>query len=165
MYYQSYEDYMRDLLGYNNPYFTNTPTYYENIPNTSERNMEYLYPELYKTIYPIVGKVCDKNTKPLNADTIEELTAEVFVNLEANGNDLISANFKAEKVNTSRQKDETRQRNPILQDLIRILIIRELLERPIPPRPRPRPPFPGPRPRPPFPGHIPRTNYDENLYY
>ena len=63
------------------------------------------------------------------------------------------------------RQQETRQRNPLLRDLIRILVLRELMGNPGRPRPpfRPpvRPPFgPGPEPRPPFPGPQPRSPYE-----
>lgn len=175
MYYQNYEDYMREVYGYPTPYYNNmTPTYRENYHDISNREMEQLYPDLYHSVYPIVCRVCDKNTKPINADTLEELTAEVFVQLETDGNDISGANVKIQVRNNTnttgsqRTKDDvTRQRNPILQDLIRILILRELLGRPgirpIPPRP-PRPPYHGPGMPPPFPIR-PRADYQDSLYY
>ena len=67
------------------------------------------------------------------------------------------------------RQQETRQRNPLLRDLIRILVLRELLGNPGRPRPpfRPpvRPPFgggmgPGQGPRPPFSGTGPRPPYE-----
>ena len=54
-------------------------------------------------------------------------------------------------------EDRQARRNPLLQDLIRILILNKILGGTLPNRP-PRPPYPGPRPphggpggRPPFP--------------
>lgn len=177
MYYQNYEDYMRANYGIPNPYYNNTtPTYYENYDTIQNRDIEHLYPELYHSVYPIICKVCDRNTKPINEELLEELTAEVFIQLESDGNDTTGANVKIQVRNNSglsnqRTKEEIatpRQRNPILQDLVKILILRELLGRPgfrpnppRPPRP-PRPPYPGPRP--PFPIR-PRTDYVDEYYY
>lgn len=60
-------------------------------------------------------------------------------------------NVKKEEENRA-----SRPNNYLLRDLIKILILNQLLGRPQPPRPGPgRPPFPGPGPlppRPPFPG-------------
>ena len=63
---------------------------------------------------------------------------------------------------SSRNNEEKRFRRNTLSDLIKILIIRELLgspggRPPRPPFPGPRPPFPGPRP--PFPGGRPHIGH------
>ena len=49
--------------------------------------------------------------------------------------------------NTAPLKESRESRNPGIRDLIKILILRELL------RNKHRPPMPPPRPRPPFPGN------------
>ena len=74
-----------------------------------------------------------------------------------------SSSSSNSSLSTSRQQ-ETRQRNPLLRDLIRILILRELIGNPGRPRPPFIPPFgggmgPGQGPRPPF-GPQPRLPYD-----
>lgn len=75
---------------------------------------------------------------------------------------------KADVSATESPKRETRQFNSGLRDLVKILLIRELLNRPrpFPPRPPvipPMPPGPGPRPpRPPF-GPGEDHHFQENL--
>lgn len=81
------------------------------------------------------------------------------------GSNLSSSSSSSSNSLSSVRQQETRQRNPLLRDLIRILVLRELLGNPGRPRPpfRPpvRPPFgPGPGPRPPFPGPQPRSPYE-----
>ena len=210
MYYESYEEYMRNMQRPSqNPYVYDVmPTYNYNNQEISDdkenlnRNMEGLYPDLYRKVYPLVRKVCKKNARNLDADILEELTSEVFVQLENERQETAGGEVKLEPrissgINTnSRSKDEknqqsrqTRQRNPILHDLIRILIIREFIDalnsnncfsqkpqKPCPP-PRPYPQRPcSPRQQycrgqiqeMPFPymqENYSQINYPENMYY
>lgn len=177
MYNQSYEDYMREVLGYsmngcsdNNTYMNqdnaynmdfNVPinSYMETNDNTIE--VENLYPERYKMIYPMVCKICnEKATMPMSKELLEEMTTEIYfafqseetqvnVNVKTNmrNGDVKNPNEKKVEVRESENRVR-RPGDPILSDLIRILILRELLGRPG------RPPMPGPRPpiRPPMPG-------------
>lgn len=193
MYYQSYEEYMRDVLGYPNTYSNanRLPTYdyynsYQDMPqmnmysnSTINNDLEDLYPDIYKVVHPMVRKVCGKNSKPITKNTVDELVMEVYMHLELDENDSVDANVKVQvrynelrnEVNNLKTKadNETRQHRPtqnrLLQDLIRILVLRELINRPgnilpKPPRP-PRPPFPGGRPP------MARYNYDYEggMYY
>lgn len=171
MYYSNYEDYMRMVLGYP-PENSNTYSMYENncysMPinnsNTMTNNIEEiesLYPEIYRTINPMVCQMCDNNTEPISKELVEQMTERIYTTVEGNINTTININVETnKKVENRNSKEpvkaevkETRQRmnNPLLRDLIRILILNRLLggNRP------PRPPFPG-RPghgRPPFPGN------------
>lgn len=149
----SYEEYMRSVLGYR-PIYGNenvyTPNdYYIMQTNTSpimqENQCDEMYPEIYHKIYPLICKECrNVNTQPTN-ELLEKMTENVYQSIEI---DL--------KIETKNVRQEDRQqggRNNFLRDLIRILILRELLgggNNPRPPHP-PRPPMPGPGPRPPFP--------------
>ncbi len=73
MYYQNYEEYMRDVLGYPNEVDSRNmmPTYagyqdmYTGMPqmSMSNREIENLYPDIYRVVYPMVCKVCDRNTR------------------------------------------------------------------------------------------------------
>jgi len=162
MYYQSYEDYMRDVLGY-------TPTYNYNMQQSrrdTNTELERLYPEIYRTVYPMVRKVCTQYNGEITEDFVERLTNEVYTNLEVEQDVRSETSKVSVKATTTsktevRKEEETRQRRPnnTLRDLIRILIIREILGG-RPNRPG-RPPFPGgpggpgmpggPGPRPPMP--------------
>lgn len=171
MYYQNYEDYMRSMLGYPNQnrmemptYITPDDYYMEEETKDNIENYENMYPEIYRIVYPMVCKACDDNTKPITEETINEMTNIIFSNLEPNSEQInVKMELKNGDVRNPNAKQEmskeTRQNNT-LRDLIRILLIREVLKRKHgrPPM-RPRPPFPGGPgrpPRPPFPGGMVR---------
>lgn len=185
MYNETYEDYIRSILGYPN-YGGNT---YQTMPATYERNeqneeIESCYPEIYKVVYPMVSKACSENTRPITSALIDELTNEIYLSIESDNEINVTINLtnevggttgnratsgrgatnvstvKKEEIRENRSEDR-QFRNRGLQDLIRILLIRELLGRPG--RPGNRPPFPPPRPpmRPPFPGRTRRKTTDE----
>lgn len=168
---------------------------YNYMQNISYRNMvsdlENLYPEIYKIIYPMIQKVCGQNTKPVDEKLLDEMTNDIYSNIEAEN--IVNININVDnntsqnnrnveltrtsntnkKLDTPVENRESRQFNNPIRDLIRILLIRELIGRPggnRPPRPRPpmppRPPFPprpgfpgNPPPRPPFP---PRPGFPGN---
>lgn len=198
MYYNDYEDYMRSVLGYNGssmrPYDTNNymqsrnqgmmPTYQSEFSNVQlQDNIEDLYPDIYKIIFPMVCKVCQNNTRPITNELVEQMTMEVYNNIEADDINIININVGTRDVSSkeqssnergtdvkssqdkmeNRQTEESRQRrpnNPLLRDLIRILILNRLLGGFRPGRPPFRPPFP----RPGMPGRPPmRPRYEANI--
>ena len=151
----------------------------------NREKLENCYPEIYKLVYPMVLKKCQNSRATITADDIDNMTDEIYYALEnkegielninltnnvSNSRDmnLQNLNEKRDKVNNKadvkikeitekKEKRETRQINRGLRDLIKILLLRELLNRPgqRPPMPGPgpyppvRPPMPGPGPRPP----------------
>ena len=140
--------------------------------------LENCYPEIYNVIYPMVRKACSSNTLPITQSLIENIVNDISSNIEGNQFYEININLDNEvtqnreinkQTKTNSKQVENRgcengncnrqnRRNPLLNDLIRILVLRELLGRPGPiPRPGPRPPFPPnkPGPRPPFPPYRP----------
>ena len=174
---QSYEQYIRSILGYSdNNIYDNS--YVTNSRQTTNNDMlEECYPEIYKIVYPMVTTACNNNTVPVTRELVENLTDEIYSAVETNTeiginitlknevktNHSMSNNVKSEPIrretkmqnsNDEREKEnrgEDRQiGNRGLRDLIKILLIRELIGRPGFPGQQ-RPPFP-PRPRPPFPG-------------
>lgn len=209
MYYQNYEDYMRQVLGYpiNDPNIYETYDY-RNEQITQDTYSEY-YPDIYHLVFPMVCKVCETNTQPITRELVEKMTDEVYMAIEDtsttvnirvntskteenrisnsnasrnNSEEMRVSKNKAERTSKSINNNienreikaintpvtenrenspitETRHSNSTLRDLIKILILNQILgNRPRPPRP-PRPPFPGgpgmPPPRPPFPGGRP----------
>lgn len=129
-----YDDYMRSVLGYRP---MGTEEYYSNMQNDAIENM---YPDTYRLIYPMVQKRCAQSREPITKELVDNMTNEIYLALE-------------DPSMYEDNRGENRQRNPLMNDLIRILILRELLPgRP----PRPSFPGPGPGPRPPFPGPGPR---------
>lgn len=179
MYYQNYEDYMRSVLGYPNnpePTYSFQDDYDERMSNTED---EELYPEIYRLVYPMVCKACDeKANMPITQQLVDEMTSTIYSNIEVEmevevtQNREVLKNGDVRNPNVKQPEVQTRQRIPnrTLQDLIRILILRELFRRRRPHRPPMRPPMP---PRPPFPGPgmgpggrppiMPRDYHD--LYY
>ena len=154
MYNSSYEEYMANVLGYNmRPQNT-----YPNVENMyqmqqeehyEDMSLEALYPETYRMIYPMVQKVCMRATGVINEELISNMTNEVYnamveretrqssKELQKNSSEIRSGSSQS-----VRKVEETRQNNFMLRDLIRILIIRELLRRRRRPgRPQMRPPI------------------------
>lgn len=149
MFNQNYDEYLRSILGYTpeDLYQGDFRQYdYQNITNeNSKRELEDCYPDIYNIVYPIIQNTCKKNTRSITKDLIEDMTNEIYnqviqkdeVRLQGQTNIKNSENTK-----------ETRHFNKNLSDLIKILLIRELLKRPI--MPGPRPPYPPMPPRPPI---------------
>lgn len=177
MYNQDYEEYMRNVLGYSPNYqdITYRDNDYYGVPNQSYYNerLESMYPEIYRTVYPLILREVGMNSRAVTEDTIEEIVDRIYNEVEAEQNnraieneriDSKSSSISSSNALKSAKNSETnedrqfvvRPRNNFLRDLIRILLLRELLGRPgfphRPPRPG-RPPFPGgpgmppPRPR------------------
>lgn len=96
MNYQTYEDYMRSVLGYpmNSPDIYESydyrnsqnyeDTYYQNeyVSNLSEEEIRGFYPEIYHLVYPMVCKVCEMNSQPLTGELIDKMTDEVYNAIE-----------------------------------------------------------------------------------
>ena len=181
MYTNPYEQYMRNSLGYNGYPMMNMnqmnmnqmnmmntmPEMYESEGNFTcdQMNVEDMYPEIYRIVYPMICKACMGVNENVSEDLVSRITNEVYMNVEhmemagecrnASQISVNNKNIKSDNttnktgssLTTSEVRQETRQRNPLLRDLIRILVLRELIGNPRPPRPRP--PF-NPPPRPPF---------------
>lgn len=210
MYNESYEEYIRNILGYpnysNNSYNNSNDFYESSSRNTLNDEIEECYPEIYKIIYPRIKNACRNNSEPMSPDLIERMTDDLYSSIEAdniinisnvninltneiskNENRNINIPSKTGSIQENKNNSDSREnrsfenkkqdrgtqnrgedrqfRNRNLRDLIKILLIRELLGEignpgrpPIPPpRPPMRPPFPGGSGRPPF-GPVPRAN-------
>ena len=171
-----YEEYMRSVLGYQSTNYDNTYDMgYDRfeMPNMTAMNniqmqeLENCYPDIYRIVYPMVQKACSQNTRTVTRDLVDSMTDEIYFAIE--DKEMLENRDKEENI-----EDRQIRRNTNLNELIRILILRELLGRPgfpgfpggRPPRPRPprppmRPPM-GPPPRPqPRPGMGP---FDRNSF-
>lgn len=141
-----YEQYMRNVLGYqamnNNTY----DMYYDNwdmsnmasMNNIQMQELENCYPEIYTIVYPMVQRACSQNTRPITRELVDNMTDEIYYAIE--DKEMLENRNKEKK-----GEDRQIRRNTNLNDLIRILILREFLGRPGFPggRPtRPRPPRP-----------------------
>lgn len=163
MYYQNYEDYIRNILGY--PVMTSNDKYKNNIQNTYHydyvsitptynKDILNLYPEIYKILNPMICKICEANTKPITEELLNQMTDEIYLNFESdnlsneaneisnrekvqrknNKNFQTNISVPHKEINRDNNQDkeiETRQSkafgNPILRDLIKILILNQLL--------------------------------------
>ncbi len=197
MYDGTYDEYIRSILGYNQnemyDYNNNNYSYrtQDNMTVAQNSQLEQNYPEIYKVVYPMVSKRCENVRADLSNEELEKMTDEIYFALESKKETQLNINLKndvrtSSSVNarkadvsaTESPKRETRQFNSGLRDLVKILLIRELLNRPrpFPPRPPVRPPMPqgpgarpprppmrppfGPGGRPPFPRDFEVDNYD-----
>ncbi len=155
-------------------------------------NLEEFYPEIYKIIYPMVKKACESNMRVNSREEIEQMTDEIYsaledsnqINVNINlGNAVTTTNSNQTESRNEVHKDEVQKkfpekqaaenrspetqdkrspRNNNLRDLIKILLIRELLRRPSHHFPQ-RPPYNRP-PRPPMRPPIMPRNYEQPLY-
>lgn len=136
--YNSYEEYMQSVLGYNPPNTyreTENNYYYDTMRvNQNMQEVNNLYPEIYGIVYPVVQKVCSRRGfVNINEEQINQMVEEVYSVVEADEEEQDTReNPKNGDVKNPRAKETRRppRRNFLLRDLIRILIIRELLGRP-----------------------------------
>ncbi len=175
--YNSYDEYMREVLGYPynradtiaQDYYTDTYTnLYQNNNFSNTNELEECYPEIYSIVMPMVRNTCQMYAnQTITKELVEEMTMKIYMSIETNENrsvenskplkngDVINPNAKQEN-----REDRQRPNNFMLRDLIKILLLNELLRPgnnirpprppvgPMPPRP-PRPPMGG-MPRPPI---------------
>lgn len=180
-----YDDYTQSFLGYPFQNSYDRQVGYEddsqwkyygyrqndlNMYTSSNEEIENMYPEIYNLIYPMVRKACMRNVKPITSEVIEEMTDEIYRNIET-GN-IINLNVNVENStfenNRGENKEESRtcenrRSRGLIGDMIKILLIRELTGKCSGCRPRPpryhRPDdgiFPPWGPRPEMPPRIPR---------
>ena len=107
MYNQTYEEYIRSILGYTDNYGDNNQCNYsynsqpynqfgfEHVNAGMSNNysdyvsqynvsseLEDCYPEIYKIIYPMVKKVCNNTIGTVNSEMLENMTDEIFSAIE-----------------------------------------------------------------------------------
>lgn len=132
--YNSYEEYMQSVLGVrpeatygipdNMPYFE---------PRAEDMNLQevnMLYPEIYRIVYPMVQKACGmRSIAIINEAQINEIVEEVYTAVETDETQTGSRDdTRNGDVKNPRAKETRRPaNNSWLRDLIRILILRELL--------------------------------------
>ena len=157
----------------------NYPYSYQTREVNQAQDLEKYYPEIYKIVYPMVRKVCMKNNRYYEKDVIDEMVEEVYRNIQESEdavelnitlNNDVRGESKEESAKEDRNKNEIEEkrqvrRNNGLNDLIRILILRELIGRPGCMGPNCRPGF-GPGGGPNFgPGSGPRPRCDQGQFY
>lgn len=140
MNYQDYDEYMRSLMGYPNmrtsmnqpmnPGMTQNMPQFTNM-NTYTDDLERMYPETYRVIYPMVCFACDNLRTPVTEETVDMMTNDIYDRVEADGriNIEISVEVRNDEETQENRQRRPRRRNRFLRDLIRILLLRELIRR------------------------------------
>lgn len=140
MNYQSYDDYMRSVLGYSNMnccnMCMNTATPYQNIYQCSN-DLERMYPDTYRVVYPMVVSACNMVTMPVTEEMLDRMTDDIYDRAAADGRINIDINIEIEnrensddrQLSSDSRQRRPRRRNRFFRDLIRILLLRELLGR------------------------------------
>ena len=139
MYNSNYEEYMQNVLGYNirpqntyqmpeNIYEMQRGSNYENI------DLENLYPDIYRMIQPMVQKACMRVTGVINEEMLCSMTDEIYNAMTEETKEVRDVKKSSSEIRTNNSQnikkvEEPRQHNFLLRDLIRILIIKELLRR------------------------------------
>lgn len=153
MYENDYEIYMRNVLGYsssggnNFPYMAQGNQYGNSFNmgyNNEKSNYEQMYPDIYKILKPMVSKVCNnvrsgEVTEPILDDMVEDIYKNIEHDEYRGGEKNSTMSGKGEKI-PQRQSCN----NPILKDLIKIMLITEIIKNcnQRPPMPPPYPPRP-----------------------
>lgn len=141
MNYENYEDYMRNVLGYrtnmnSSNMYMNNQTPYQNM-YLATNSLEKMYPDTYRIVYPMVVSACNMVNMPITEEMLDRMIDDIYDRAIADSRINIDINIEIEsrEDNDSRQlSDESRQRRPrrrnrFFRDLIRILLLRELLGR------------------------------------
>lgn len=120
-----YQNYMRNIYS---PYHNSYEPMQKNI-----KEIENMYPEIYKILYPVIQKTCSQNNRPISENVLDELTDNIYNIIETdntfNSSDTIS-NIINEKNSTQDNNRENRKNDTCIKDLIKILLIRELISKP-----------------------------------
>lgn len=175
MYENEYENYMRSVLGYptNNTYNINSFPYKSN--NNVKDNYEHLYPDIYNVLKPMVKKVCSNvRSMDISSETIEDMANEIYNNIESDTTNItiagtensVKSNEMEVRGKSNKNTEESSRGccgNPTLKDLIKILIITQLIGNSNNRPPKPPPPSPYP-PRPNYRDFEDPSFYDNNFY-
>lgn len=110
-----------------------------------EADLERMYPDSYRVIFPMVVSACANVTMPVTEDMICRMTDDIYDRAVADGRISIDINVEVENREESsddrqmmgRPRRPRPRRNRFLNDFIRVLLLRELFE-----RRRRRPSFP-----------------------
>lgn len=136
MNYQNYDDYMRSILGYNNMNSNmcmNNAVPYQDMYRDCD-DLERMYPDTYRIVYPMVVSACDMVTMPVTEEMVDRMTDDIYDRAVTDSRINIDINIGMESRDDSesRQMDERRRprrRNRFFRDFIRVLLLRELLRR------------------------------------
>ena len=81
-----YDEYMRNVLGFQQMNHNTYDMYYDNfeMPNMTAMNvlqiqeLENCYPDIYRIVYPMVQRACSQNTKTITRELIDNMTEEIY---------------------------------------------------------------------------------------
>ena len=99
--------------------------------DTCTDDLERMYPETYRVIYPMVCFACDNIRTPVTEETVDMMTDDIYDRVEADGRIKfdISVEVRNDEDTQENRQRRPRRRNRFLRDLIRILLLRELIRR------------------------------------
>ena len=141
--YESYEDYMRSVLGYHNNMNWNCPnmcmnnqTPYQGMFQSTD-DLERMYPDTYRIVHPMVVSACNMASMPVSEEMLDRMTDDIYDRASQDSRISIDINIDLESRDDSDSRqisEQSRQRRPrrrnrFFRDLIRILLLRELLGR------------------------------------
>ena len=139
--FQSYDDYMRSLLGYSNTSMNcpnnmcmNRPTPYQNtMMYQSDDDLERMYPDTYRVVYPMVVSACNmvNSNTPITEAMVDGMTDDIYDRAVTDTRISVDINVEVEnrEDDNSRQMGRRPRRNRFFRDFIRVLLLRELLRR------------------------------------
>ena len=114
MYYQNYEDYMRSVLGYpRDAQDTYQMNYYNDEINRNymegmyqdTKDIEDLYPDIFKAINPYVVDICSRCNCPVTRDILEDMVEEVYQKVENNNEVMVNINIVNDSAIISREEE------------------------------------------------------------
>ena len=114
MYYQNYEDYMRSVLGYpRDTQDTYQMNYYEDERNSNyfgsmyqdTRDLEDLYPDIFKSVNPYVVDVCSRCSGSVTREALEDMVEEVYKKVENNNEVMVNINIVNDSAIISREAE------------------------------------------------------------
>ena len=158
MYYRNYDEYMRNTLDNYKDMTTNDATVNNtamngmamnnvaandmvannvatnNMAQNTGQDLEGMYPDIYKVIHPMVAMAASNINMPVTEEWLGAIVDNIYDRLEADGRINLGMNFNMETDVDSRYP-RPRHRDRHLRDLIRILLLREIIggRRPIRP--------------------------------
>lgn len=131
MYNETYDDYIRSILGYppvrsyendfqdfrnqnmNMNYNMASNMNTDSMNSTLDMDLESCYPEIYKIVYPMICKKCDSVRMPVTNDDIQNMTDEIYFALEGRAEVQLNINLGNEvrssetaSSNTTRMADK-----------------------------------------------------------
>lgn len=121
---QSYEEYIRSILGYpntmsncnNNVYDNNS--YAMSYRQNDNSMLEDCYPEIYKIVYPMITKSCANVTRPITRETIENMTNEIYSAVEVENEIGINITLKNNMQTTSQNRNASHPSQNVKKDII-----------------------------------------------